>query len=514
MQTLLVAAAAAVSHFPALFAGFTWLDHGDIESGAAIAPPAHWLELFTHGYARTGFYRPVTALSLSIDGLVGAPWMFHLTNVALHAAASVLLMRAALALGVPRRASVFAAILFAVHPVASSMVVDQITTRTDSLAACALFGLIAACAARRPVLALIAMLLGALSKETALVLGPMFVVLTLLGGLSAKDARTTVITAGVGWALALSLRLLFAPPWSSHALPLSGVAAVATRLGSVARSAYVLLVPDSRVCDAFPILSATDVKAWVGLIVAVVLIVYAAIRRGPMLFVLLALLPSLALVPVPRFWSPHYLYLPFGFLSMAIALEIDRLGRAGAYLLGAVALLWAAVSFRTAFHFHDDASLFAREVEGRPFCREAQLYLGDWKRQHGDTEGAAEAYLLAAAPTPRVISYSDEAAALQNLGLVRLEQKRFDEAAQAFRGALADQNDGVVRRQLRHNLAAAALGKGDYEEAMRLLSAEAARPDAMPESVELLARVLVALHRDDEAKALLSDAQARGILKR
>src|SRR4051794_2033449 len=115
MQTLLVAAAAAVSHFPALFAGFTWLDHGDIESGAAIAPPAHWLELFTHGYARTGFYRPVTALSLSIDGLVGAPWMFHLTNVALHAAASVLLMQAALALGVPRRASVFAAILFAVH---------------------------------------------------------------------------------------------------------------------------------------------------------------------------------------------------------------------------------------------------------------------------------------------------------------------------------------------------------------------------------------------------------------
>src|SRR6476469_3396849 len=89
LQMGLVAAAAVLSHLPALSGGFTWLDHGDIESGAAIVPPARILELFTHGYARTGFYRPVTALSLSIDALVGSPWMFHLTNVLLHALASV-----------------------------------------------------------------------------------------------------------------------------------------------------------------------------------------------------------------------------------------------------------------------------------------------------------------------------------------------------------------------------------------------------------------------------------------
>ena len=66
----LAPAAAVASHLTALANGFTWLDHGDLEHRAAIAAPGHWLGLFTHGFARTGFYRPLTALSLSLDGLI------------------------------------------------------------------------------------------------------------------------------------------------------------------------------------------------------------------------------------------------------------------------------------------------------------------------------------------------------------------------------------------------------------------------------------------------------------
>ena len=35
----------------------------------------------------------------------------------------------------------------------------------------------------------------------------------------------------------------------------------------------------------------------------------------------------------------------------------------------------------------------------------------------------------------------------------------------------------------------------------------------MPESIDLLVRVLNALHRTDEANAVMSDARAKGIVK-
>src|SRR2546430_6864599 len=60
---LAVAAAALAAHATALAGGYTWLDHGDLESGAALAPPAGFIGLFAKGYARTGFYRPLTALA-------------------------------------------------------------------------------------------------------------------------------------------------------------------------------------------------------------------------------------------------------------------------------------------------------------------------------------------------------------------------------------------------------------------------------------------------------------------
>ncbi|MHB8879694.1 MAG: hypothetical protein ACYC8T_38890, partial [Myxococcaceae bacterium] len=95
----LVAAAALASHATALAGGFTWLDHGDLEKGAALAAPPDFLALFAHGFARTGFYRPLTALSLSLDALVGSPLAFHLSSLLLHAAAAVLAVLAAEALG-------------------------------------------------------------------------------------------------------------------------------------------------------------------------------------------------------------------------------------------------------------------------------------------------------------------------------------------------------------------------------------------------------------------------------
>jgi tetratricopeptide (TPR) repeat protein len=166
--------------------------------------------------------------------------------------------------------------------------------------------------------------------------------------------------------------------------------------------------------------------------------------------------------------------------------------------------LLAAASLAESWRFRDDFALFAPEVTGRPECREAALYLGDALRLRGELEPAAKAYEAASAPTPGFLSYSDEAAALQNLGLVRLAQSQFFEAELAFEQALERQGDAEARRQLTHDLAAVAVARGDPAEAARLLRPELDRSAPLPESILLLARALRDMGRDEEARAVLS----------
>src|SRR5688572_5976521 len=172
---LAIAAAAFVTHVTALGAGFVWLDHAHIEAGAAIAKPAEWASLFGQGFAGTGYYRPLTALSLSIDALVSSgPLLFHLVNLVWHALASIGVLRAAEALGLEKKSATFAGLLFAVHPV-SALVAGAIAFRSEAMLVVALSGLVWAHGRQRPAIAALAVFGGALTKETAIVLAPLFV---------------------------------------------------------------------------------------------------------------------------------------------------------------------------------------------------------------------------------------------------------------------------------------------------------------------------------------------------
>ena len=97
-----VAVAALAAHMSALRGGLVWLDHAHLSTGYAVRPPAEWWRLFTEPFARTGFYRPITALSLSLDALLGSTAWFHAENLLWHAAAAVATLAAARALGLKR----------------------------------------------------------------------------------------------------------------------------------------------------------------------------------------------------------------------------------------------------------------------------------------------------------------------------------------------------------------------------------------------------------------------------
>lgn len=475
----LVAATAAVSHLTALRAGFVWLDHAHIEDRAALVEPGRLLHAFTQGFAGTGYYRPLVSLSLSLDALVGGgPAVFHATNLIFHAAAAAMTTVAASALGLTRRAALFAGIVFAAHPL-TGLVANAVAFRSEAMLAIALLGLVWAHVRGRPVVAALAVVLGALTKETAFALAPLFVVALEIrrrptsGMVTERTPRRLVAGEALAFAACVALRSAYAPPWRASHEALATGDAIGTRLASVGKSVAAVVLPvDRSICDAFPITSWWQPGAVAGLAVVIVIAILAWRERGIALLLALALLPLLQIVPVTRWWSPHYLYLPLAFAAMrAAAFAEERLRERATVVLGGAAALLGAISLYDGLRYASDALLWAPEVAHQPACREAQFYLGEVERNAKRWDAAAKRYDAALVTNPRVVSFVDRGAALQNLGVVRLEQHRFADARRAFLEALDGTKDPLRRRELTQNLAAAAQGEGDDAEARRLLRA-------------------------------------------
>jgi len=513
-RLLWVAAAACAAHASVLRGGLVWLDHAHLLDGLAIARPGRWLELFRQPFAGTGFYRPLTALSLSVDSLAQSTTFFHVTNLVWHAAASVMVVLAGEALGFSRRAATLGGLLFAVHPL-GSLVAGAIAFRSEAMITVALLALVVAHVRHRPILAALALLLGALCKETALVLGPIFVLaLELNRRVRAEPPEPTrrrlLAAEASAFAIALGLRWAYAPEWLAKHPELSLSAAIGTRLATLAKSAASFALPiDRTVCDAFPITSASAPLALLGVSIALGVVALALTRSLPAWLLTLSLLPSLQLVPTLRFWSPHYLYVPLAFAALLAAQSLERRGRhAFALTLGVCAAL-GVVTWTDGRRYANDETLFGPEVAHDPACREGQFYLGEGHRRRQQWAQAEARYEIALASPPNVLAFLDLDAALQNLGVVRLELGKLDAARAAFTAALDETRSESARRKIRHNLAVVELKSGQPAKAVALLGAEAERPDAMPESLRVYAGALQALGREDEARRALERARSR-----
>jgi tetratricopeptide (TPR) repeat protein len=507
----LVALVALVAHATALGGGFVWLDHSHIQDGLALAPAGDWLGLFGQGFAGTGFYRPLMALSLSLDAaLGGGTVLYHATTLLWHAAAAVLVVLAAEALGLSRRAALIAGVLFAVHPL-TSLVASAIAFRSEAMIAAALLGLIVLHRRGRPLAAALVLLAGALTKETALVLGVLAIAALELERRTEPPLRWRLLGAEAAAAVvAVGLRLFSVREWRAAHVGLGAGEAVGTRLAALARSALAIVPVDRSLCDAFPITPLASGRALVGALLLAAVIVGARRRRGPALLLALSLLPALQLVPIMRWWSPHYLYVPFCFLAMLIGEALALRGRRTLAAAAAVAAVLAVVTALDDLRFRNDGTLWSTEVARQPACREGQFYLGVAALEQKRVDEAALHLERAVAGDPRVLSYVDRGAALQNLGVARLEQGQLEPARTSLRAALDLVTVEAARRQISHDLAAVELRAGQPAEAVRLLEVETARPDAFPQSIFLHARALHDLGREREAAVLVHRLQAGG----
>ena len=112
---LLVAVLATVTYLPALQSGWIWDDDSYILDNPAVQLPEGIVHAWVPG--ATPQYYPLVFVSFWVQHAVHGlePFGYHLVNLLLHLASSVLLWRLLVALRLP--GALFAAALFAVHPV-------------------------------------------------------------------------------------------------------------------------------------------------------------------------------------------------------------------------------------------------------------------------------------------------------------------------------------------------------------------------------------------------------------
>jgi protein O-mannosyl-transferase len=138
-----VALTAVAAHAQSAWFSFTDLDDRDlvVDDHAFLARPGNLVRALWRTYMHVvdpahAYYRPLVTVSYGLDAQWSGvhPFGYHLTNIALHAVASVLFLAVLRRFALPRVVSALGAVAFAVHP-ALSAAVAWIPGRNDSLLA-------------------------------------------------------------------------------------------------------------------------------------------------------------------------------------------------------------------------------------------------------------------------------------------------------------------------------------------------------------------------------------------
>ena len=522
-----------VSYLPAmLWGGFVWDDRIILTSSQAVQDWSGLWRLWS-GDAYTlddtmeGHYWPLVYTTFWLEHKLWGfdPTGYHIVNVLLHLANTLLLWHLLRQLAVPG-AWVVAAV-FAVHPLHVESVA-WIIERKDVLSG--LFYLAAALAWMRFVeqprrgwyagsLALYAAAL--LSKSIAITLP-----VTLLiwhwwkqGRVTSTDLLRLVPFFVVGMVIVVGDLLFY-----QSREPLSLGYSLIERMLIAARVLWFyagkLLWP-SELAVIYPLwdIRVADPLAWGYLVTAAALAVALwhfrkRIGRGPLagaLFFIVTLSPVLGFVDYGymqyAFVADRFQYLAgIGVMAVVIGAatysvrRLSDLWQKGALGVAAVVIIVLGVlTWRQASVYRNDETFNRHIIVLNPQARDAHYNLGTALYKQGGYEEAVEVYLVAAEQRP------DHAAAHANLGEIITALGRFDEAEPHLRRAIAlDPQEWHAHLNLSKVLGS----QGRYEEALEVARvAVEQRPDVAAAHA-LLGTACAALGRFDEAEPHLRRAIA------
>ncbi len=483
------------------------------------------------GEVLLGYFRPLTALTYWLDGFLwqGNPGGFHLTNLLLHAAVSVLVLQVARHLLPAGPGPLLAGLLFAVHPVHIEAVA-WVQGRVDLLSAAGvllavLLGLAGADATgqRRHLCwaaSAIVFLLALLAKEVA-VMAPVLTAFVLAGqpgrGGWARVRACQLLFGlqGAAFLLYLGLRtaalgspalgLLGGPPLGDRVLVGLGVIPVYLRLllWPVALNPKHPFSPPVGLLDG-------DVLMGAALLAGLGALGFTWGRRVPGLglglaWLALAWLPASNLIPIRGYAvAERFLYLSsVGFciaLGGAAASVVALGGRWRRALRGAMVallLILGGLAVAQMGIWRDPRTFYEGLVRRNPDSALAHNNLGSVYLGHGEEERAAKEFGEALRLHP------GHPGALNNLGILAQRRGDLAEARRFYREALAARPN---QAEVWNNLGTIHEAEGDLAQAAAAYG-EAIRLDpTTPRFPANLAGVLTAQGRREEAAVLLEQA--------
>lgn len=446
-----------------------------VGAGGALALVRSEFRLFAD--RPTGYYRPLTAWTLVRDARPGfgeapsdqqqreAARRLHRTNLLLHAGCSVLVLLLLWALLGPGWPAVLGAALFAVHAVHVEPAVF-VSARADSLAcALALASTLAWLGARRAgesatrrrlleVSGAVAALLGALAKETVLLLPVALVLWSLLLPQPGPLRRADWWRTHRGWLMAwlaavvgaLLLRVAVARVGLGTSAETSSDGGMASfvRLGLPALLLYLRLWIVAWPANAYYTAGQLAVGGFTLLAAALLAaLTWFAARRGERrliaaawAFSLVFLGPVLHLVPLQgAAAAARFLYLPSVGLAMLVALGLRAAETAGAApvarVLTAVALMAnVGLGASAARTWRDNQTLFSRMIETSPHSPVAHHGLASVYAEQGLQLKAIKHYERTLELKP------DHTRALNGLAVAHIQMKNYAEARDPLRKAL------------------------------------------------------------------------------
>lgn len=491
---LLVGALAVAAQAIGVRGVLLWDDLPLLKGDDLYTSAARWTESVTTPLGRETFYwRPAATTSFLLDHLVygAAEWGHRLTSALLHGAVSALAFTLLLRLLKDPMAALFAALVFAFHPV-NVEAVTWISARFDLMACLFTLAALAAIPGEvsqrgRWILAAACTLLACCSKENAFLLPALAVAWVEAAGCAGERPRLTAAgwtAAGVAAALFLRFEALgFLLKTRAASVAEAGDALQHALLvgRAMATSILTLVFPWGTVGPAHhaerPI-PADDALGWTGLVLAAALVAVTIValrrrrRTGALLAgFLVSMLPASQVIPLDLAGALHsadrYVYLPSFFAVAAVASAVcdavaGRPERARAAGFAVSLLLVALCTWRLVLlpRWNDPVRFWRWAVEmahGSDITHgnlaQAELEAGrlDEAEKHARLAGRLASTVLAAA-------------------LVR--QGRLEDAQRALDDAIADRPGDVAARvqrgEIELSLSRTSNALADFEEVIRI----------------------------------------------
>jgi len=461
-------------------------------------------------------YRPLVTLSLALDYAWGgglAPRAFHVTQIVLLLVTGALLVAFFTTLTRSRSAALFAATLFCVHT-ANTETMNLISARSELLSTIGLLAsfllFIHSALARRTLLYLLPLALGALAKAPLVVFAPLlYAYVRLYEKQSPRRALRTMLPSLVlGIALLAFLSAMNSPQWQSGGGSRWHYLITQPFVWLHYARLFVLPIGLTADTDWQPFGHWYDTRAiagyaFIAFLVWLTRIAWRHEERKPVAFGLtwfaIALLPTSSVFPLAEVANEHRIF--FAYIGLVVAAAwwgMNRLPRRAAMTAAIVILLAHAAGTRERNEiWKSGESLWADVVAKSPANGRAWMNYGLTQMAKGRYTVAKESFGRAAALTPNYATLAI------NQGIVEGALGNHRSAEEHFRRALALNAD--------HNahffFARWLVEQGRAPEALEHLRIAVRLSPGVPEQRALLLRVLAATGRETELHALAADTR-------